>query len=442
MTDPGVLGLVDDQVTVKATVPEGQKVTLALGSDVDVLGWVGSDPYDSVTGLSSWEALSVAPGTPAPTGDEEESAEPAEKPASGPDPAGSDMWISEVSGETEVSLRWTEQPGRVVLLAAGVGEDAVAPTLELTWPRPVNTPYLWPGVLGGGFALILGVFMLLGARRSKKRGKAASSPTVRTRQSTADLPRRGAVFGVNGDEAEQHPEEPRAGFSPGQGEAPDGGTAVFPPAAPERPGRDRPEPASPQQRPQQGSPQQGTPQQGPPQPGTPRRGRPGPGAPEPTEDRTQAWGAPASAPAPFGGAAPITPAPAPEPEPAPVAAPAASIRGMRRSRRSQGPGAPATPPAAPAQQFGGAAPEQTQPAPGRPAAPAEAAPAASDKPMTRREMRMREQAQRRAATGAMPAVPAAEPQPEPEPEQESPSSRAAAWRQTWGVTGNDDGGNR
>lgn len=62
--------------------------------------------------------------------------------------------------------------------------------------------------------------------------------------------------------------------------------------------------------------------------------------------------------------------------------------------------------------------------------------------MTRREMRMREQAQRRAATGAMPAVPLAEPQPEPEPEQETPSSRAAAWRQTWGVTGNDDGGNR
>ncbi|MFI8526808.1 hypothetical protein ACIGB8_20300 [Promicromonospora sukumoe] len=445
VTDPGVLGLVDDQVTVKATVPEGQKVTLALGSDVDVLGWVGSDPYDSVTGLSSWEALSVAPGTPAPT-DDEESAEPAEKPAEGPDPAGSDMWISETSGETEVSLRWTEQPGRVVLLAAGVGKDAVAPTLELTWPRPVNTPYLWPGVLGGGFALILGVFMLLGARRSKKRGKGAPTSTVRTRQSTADLPRRGAVFGVDGDEADQHPEEPRGGFQPGQGhgqgEAPDGGTAVFPPAAPERPGRDRPEPALPQQRPQQGSPQQGPPP-GSPQPGTPRRGRPGPGAaPEPSEDRTQAWGAPAAAPAPFGGAAPITPAPAPEPEPAPVAAPAASIRGMRRSRRSQGPGAPATPPAAPVQQFGGAVPEQTQPAPGRPAAPAEAAPAASGKPMTRREMRMREQAQRRAATGAMPAVPSAEPQPEPEPEQETPSSRAAAWRQTWGVTGNDDGGNR
>jgi hypothetical protein len=61
--------------------------------------------------------------------------------------------------------------------------------------------------------------------------------------------------------------------------------------------------------------------------------------------------------------------------------------------------------------------------------------------MTRREMRMREQAQRR-ATGAMPAVPAAGPEPEPEPEPETPSSRAAAWRQTWGVSGNDGDNNR
>lgn len=431
VTEPGVLGLVDDQVTVKATVPEGQKVTLALGSDVDVLGWVGSDPYDSVTGLSSWETLSVAPGAPATT-DDEESAEPAEKPASGPDPAGSDMWITEVSGEGTVQMRWTEQPGRVVLLAAGVGKGAEAPTLQLTWPRPVNTPYLWPGVLGGGFALILGVFMLLGARRGKKRGGKKDAPSaVRTRQSGSELPRRDAVFGVEGDEQDQHPEEPRGGFPPALG-APDGGTAVFPPATPERPGRGRPE--------------RGTPLPGRPEPGSSQPGTSQPGSSQPQEDRTQAWGAPVSAPAPFGGAAPITPAPAPEPAPSPepAAAPAASIRGIRRSRRSQAPGAPApAQPTAPP-SFGGAVPEQTQPAPARGEAPAaaQAAPAPSGKPMTRREMRMREQAQRRAATGAMPAVPAAEPEPQPEPEQETPNSRAAAWRQTWGVTGSDDGGNR
>ncbi|MCP2284771.1 hypothetical protein APR04_003694 [Promicromonospora umidemergens] len=411
VTEPGVLGLVDDQVTVRATVPEGQKVTLALGSDVDVLGWVGDDPYDSVTGLSSWETLSVAPGTAAAT--EEEAADgeetddaPAEKPASGPDPAGSDMWISEVSGETTVSLRWTEEPGRVVLLAAGVGKDAEAPTLELTWPRPVTTPYLWPGVLGGSFLLILGVFIAIGARRKKNRGNKGRTPSaVRTRQPDSELPRRDAVFEVDGEQSSPSAHEPGGGLPPALGDPVEGGTAVLPPASPARPGR----------------------------------GQAAQSTPEPEQDQTRSWGAPAS----FGGAAPITPPPAVEPAPGPVAAPAASIRGIRR-RRGQGSGAPADPAQPPAQPtpFGGAAPARAPMAPGTPD-PAQAAPpaaAASDKPMTRREMRMRDQAQRRAATGAMPTVPASEPEPEPEAEQpETPSSRAAAWRQTWGVTGNDGG---
>jgi hypothetical protein len=454
VTEPGVLGLVDDQVTVRATVPEGQKVTLALGSDVDVLGWVGDDPYDSVTGLSTWETLSVAPGagaTPegeAAEGEETEEA-PAEKPSTGPDPAGSDMWISEVSGETTVSMRWTEEPGRVVLLAAGVGEGAEAPTLELTWPRPASTPYLWPGVLGGSFLLILGVFLAIGARRRSKRaaGKGREPSTARTRKPDADLPRRDAVFGIDGEQSDPAAHEPPAGFPPALGDPADGGTAVYPPATPEAPSRRRPEPSpvpssmatpAPGRTPNAMPSPTPSPIAGP--ASSPER-RPGPGLAEPEPDRTRSWGAPA----PFGGAAPITPPPVPEQAPEPVAAPAASIRGIRR-RRNQAPGAAPASPAQPSAQrtsFGGAAPEPAAPSEAPAAAqPAPAAPAASDKPMTRREMRMREQAQRRAATGAMPAVPAAEPEPEPEADQpETPSSRAAAWRQTWGVTGND-GGNR
>lgn len=433
VTEPGVLGLVDDQVTVRATVPEGQKVTLALGSDVDVLGWVGQDPYDSVTGLSSWETLSVVPGAgAAPEGEAAEgeaAEEPAGQPGTGPDPAGSDMWISEVSGETSVQMRWTEQPGRTVLLAAGVGEGAQAPTLEFTWPRPVNTPFLWPGVLGGGFLLILGVFLAIGARRKNRgSGKGRSSSAGRTRKTDSDPSRRDTVFEVDGDRSSPAAHEPAAGFPPALGDPADGGTAVYPPAAAGRelPGRDRPE----RGRPERGRPERGRPEHEPVRP--PERG-----LPEPEQDHTRTWGAPA----PFGGAAPITPPPVPERAPEPVAAPAASVRGIRR-RRGQAPGAAPVPtrqPSAERTPFGGAAPDQ---APASPQAPAAAraepaAPAASGKPLTRREMRLREQAQLRAATGAMPTVPASEPEPEPEPE--TPSSRAAAWRQTWGVTGNDGG---
>ncbi|MFD6137808.1 hypothetical protein ACFWEK_20725, partial [Isoptericola sp. NPDC060257] len=165
VTDPGVLGLVGGDVTVSASVPEGQKVTLAVGRDVDVAGWVGNDPYSRVTGLSDWENLSVAAGEPA-----DPDAETEEAPKSGADPAGSDMWVAEASDENSVTLRWSDRPGRWTLLAAGVGEGAKAPTLELSWPRAVTTPYLWPGV-GVGAVLVLGgaLLLVLGGRRARAR---------------------------------------------------------------------------------------------------------------------------------------------------------------------------------------------------------------------------------------------------------------------------------
>ena len=165
VTDPGVLGLVGGDVTVSASVPEGQKVSLVVGRDVDVAGWVGNDPYSRVTGLSDWENLSVAAGEPA-----DADAETNEAPKSGPDPAGSDMWVAEASDENSVTLRWSDRPGRWTLLAAGVGEGAQAPTLELSWPRAVTTPYLWPGV-GVGAVLVLGgaLLLVLGGRRARAR---------------------------------------------------------------------------------------------------------------------------------------------------------------------------------------------------------------------------------------------------------------------------------
>jgi hypothetical protein len=71
-------------------------------------------------------------------------------------------------------MRWSDRPGRWSLLAAGVGEGAVAPTLELTWPRPVTTPFLWPGVAAGAFLVLLGLVLLVLARRKKARAGTAT----------------------------------------------------------------------------------------------------------------------------------------------------------------------------------------------------------------------------------------------------------------------------
>ncbi|MFP3714342.1 hypothetical protein [Puerhibacterium sp. TATVAM-FAB25] len=171
VTDPGVLELVDDSVTVRATAPGGGTVTLAVGRDVDVAGWVGDEPYSRITGLSDWDALAVAAGaptaSPSPTAEGEEAApaEPAEP--SGADPANNDMWVAQASGEGSATLRWSDQPGRWSLLAAGVGDGAQAPTVELTWPRTVTTPWLWPGVIAGAVLVLAGLAVLLVRRRRR-----------------------------------------------------------------------------------------------------------------------------------------------------------------------------------------------------------------------------------------------------------------------------------
>ena len=51
VTDPGVLELGGDPVTVHVTVPDKGQVTLAIGRDTDVAGWVGTEAHGQVTGL-------------------------------------------------------------------------------------------------------------------------------------------------------------------------------------------------------------------------------------------------------------------------------------------------------------------------------------------------------------------------------------------------------
>jgi hypothetical protein len=201
VTDPGVLELVDDSVTVRATVPDGGTVTLAVGRDVDVAGWVGDEPYSRITGLSDWDALAVAAGgptaSPSPTA-EGEDAEPAEQAEpSGADPANNDMWVAQASGEGSATLRWSDQPGRWSLLAAGVGDGAQAPTVELTWPRTVTTPWLWPGVIAGVVLVLAGLAVLLLRRRRRgpratPDGAGESAPPTGTTPATGDAGTAGA----------------------------------------------------------------------------------------------------------------------------------------------------------------------------------------------------------------------------------------------------------
>lgn len=192
MTQPGVLELGGEPVTVRVTVPDDDPVVLAVGRDTDVLGWIGEDAHDEISGLSDWHTLALADEVPAtsspttseaatsPTAGADPSATAATTPADAAtpsegssqtaapsgdeankvpvaDPTGSDLWVEQETGDGSATLVWTPREGRWVLLAAS--PSGSAPTLELSWPRVVTTPWLVPGVVTGGVLVLVALLL-------------------------------------------------------------------------------------------------------------------------------------------------------------------------------------------------------------------------------------------------------------------------------------------
>lgn len=141
----GVLGLVAETVTLSAKAASAEApVVLAFAPSADVDAWVGEAGHVRVTGMSSWTELRV----------EEVAGE-----ETVPNPAGADLWRSEVTGTGEVVVELSAETGDVALLAATDGTQP-APAITLEWVTDVETPYLVPLLAAGGALIVLGLGFL------------------------------------------------------------------------------------------------------------------------------------------------------------------------------------------------------------------------------------------------------------------------------------------
>lgn len=200
-----VLATVNPNVTVTLTAPDADTpLVLAMGREADVRAWLDGSPYEEVTGLTDWETLAVAQGPaeseePSATEDasatddesatDDASAEPTEDAtgdegaedtpadATVPDPAGSDLWIEEVTGTGELTYDWSQVEGRWMMLVATDGTEP-APDVSMTWTREVTTPLVVPGLIVGGVLFLIGLVWLiveLLVHREERRARRARS---------------------------------------------------------------------------------------------------------------------------------------------------------------------------------------------------------------------------------------------------------------------------
>ncbi len=179
------------------TVVRGDgEVFAAYGPTTDVEAWVGSSPYtriamDDQGALTSQvvqpEATTPTP-TPSPTAGAsgtDASGTAAAATSTVTDPRGSDLWLSEQTGQGEVSLS-TRLPDDVSLILATDGQAAAPADVELSWPSEGESPWVVPLVVGGIVLLVVGLVLYLLALRHLRRSR--GPPRGRGRRSRIALP--------------------------------------------------------------------------------------------------------------------------------------------------------------------------------------------------------------------------------------------------------------
>ncbi|MFO7691357.1 MAG: hypothetical protein R6W83_12540 [Cryobacterium sp.] len=162
---PDALAAFSGRQTV--TVSGDGPVFLAYGRSADIDAWVGQDAHTDI-GAADGE-LTVTPTAAAGAADTTDTdAEPA---STVTDPAGSDLWLEEFTGEGELVASLNVPAGISVIVAS----DGTAPApgeVSMSWRVDNSTPWAGPLIVGGAALMALGLVLyllaLLHLRRSQR----------------------------------------------------------------------------------------------------------------------------------------------------------------------------------------------------------------------------------------------------------------------------------
>jgi hypothetical protein len=128
-------------------------VFIAYGRDADVEAWLNGSSYAQLEVDPESGVLTEAVVEADPAG--------AENVASGSaDPAGSDLWLEQYTGDTTLTRTINVPVGYSALIASN-GTDPAPSDITVSWPIDNSTPWAVPLLLSGAFVLLIGLALLL-----------------------------------------------------------------------------------------------------------------------------------------------------------------------------------------------------------------------------------------------------------------------------------------
>ncbi len=129
------------------------KVFLAYGQTADVDAWLNGSSFTKLS-FDEKSGTLVSEGVPA------DKAGAANVASGSPNPAGSDLWIQEFSGDGGMSRTVNLAAGYSVIIASD-GATAAPASIALSWPIDNSTPWAIPLLLTGALVLMIGLALLL-----------------------------------------------------------------------------------------------------------------------------------------------------------------------------------------------------------------------------------------------------------------------------------------
>lgn len=197
LIDGSAMALLPGTQTLTANGPG--EVFVSYGRTADLTSWLSDQEY----GHATVKKGAIVVTTVEPEADAAAETDPTAPDAAAGDaqavrqPAGSDLWLGEYSGEQTVSQP-LQIPEEMSVLVASDGTAPAPSDVTITWPLSTSTPWAGPLIVLGGLFLAAGIVLyLLGIRHVRRsRGPRRKAPPPLEATQPIDISVEGEEKGV------------------------------------------------------------------------------------------------------------------------------------------------------------------------------------------------------------------------------------------------------